>query len=253
MKSLFKLSNFSPTYLLERIQPAKRTNRTRQSQRFTLLRSKAVLKGRRWPDLMAGYSSTFPDMLAIDLDSSDNSCLILRARAGEEAAFGELIALHERAVLRTAWRLVGNVEDARDIAQEAFLRLHRHLRRIEADRDLAPWLYRVTVNLGLSALRRRKRKPETSLETGLGNGGELTSRPEQIRRSDAADARRLLVSVLDQLSAKERAAIVLRDLEGLDIREVARVLRCRRGTVRTHLSRGRLKLRTAIEARGGTP
>jgi RNA polymerase sigma-70 factor (ECF subfamily) len=187
------------------------------------------------------------------LDIPDTPSLVHRARAGDEAAFGRLVALHERTVLRTAWRLVGHTEDARDIAQEAFLRLHRHLRGIDADRDLAPWLYRVTVNLGLSALRRRRRKPETS----IGDAGDLASnpdaRPEQIRRSDAADARRLLTAVLDRLSEKERAAIVLRDLEGLDIREVAQVLGCRRGTVRTHLSRGRLKLRKAIEASGGSP
>lgn len=202
---------------------------------------------------MAGSTTLILDMLAPDVEASDTSGLVHRARAGDEVAFGELVALHERVVLRTAWRLVGHAEDARDIAQEAFFQLHRHLRRIEADRDLAPWLYRVTVNLGLSALRRRKRKPETSLESGVDYHNDLTTRPEQVRRSDAADARRLLVSVLDQLSPKERAVIVLRDLEGLDIREIAQALRSRRGTVRTHLSRGRLKLRTAIEARGGTP
>ena len=202
---------------------------------------------------MAGSTTLILDMLTTDVVIPDTSGLVLRARAGDEEAFGDLVALHERAVLRTAWRLVGNPEDARDIAQEAFLRLHGHLRRIKADRDLAPWLYRVTVNLGLSALRRRKRKPETSFDFGVDRDEGPSTRPEQIRRSDAADARRLLGTVLDQLSEKERAAIVLRDLEGLDILEVAQVLGCRRGTVRTHLSRGRLKLRTAIGARGGTP
>ena len=202
---------------------------------------------------MAGANTLILDMLAANVDRPDASDVVRRARAGDEAAFGRLVAEHEAFVLRTAWRLVRNVEDARDIAQEAFLRLHRHLHGISPDRDLAPWLYRVTVNLGLTALRRRKRKPETPLQAD-GRALELSAgRPEQESRSDAADARRLLASILDQLSEKERTAIVLRDLEGLEIAEVAKALGCRRGTVRAHLSRGRLKLRQAIRARGGSP
>jgi len=202
---------------------------------------------------MAGSMALILDMLATDVDISDTKSLVARARAGDAAAFGELVAEHEKTLLRTAWRLVRNVEDARDIAQEAFLRLHRHLSALEPDRDPAPWLYRVTVNLGLSALRSRRRRPEAALEGTRGVAEISAGRPEQERLGDAADARRLLASALDRLSGKERAAIVLRDLEGLEMDEVARALGCRRGTVRAHLSRGRLKLRGAIESLGGTP
>ena len=202
---------------------------------------------------MAGTKTLILDMLATNVGNTDSSDLVRRARAGDEAAFGRLMVEHEALVLRTAWRLLRNVEDARDIAQETFLRLHRHLGGFKPDRDLAPWLYRVTVNLGLSALRRRKRKPESALEF-RGAAVELSAgRPDQDRRSDAADARRVIASLLEELSEKERAAIVLRDLEGLEMAEVAKALGCRKGTVRAHLSRGRLKLRKAVEARGGTP
>lgn len=202
---------------------------------------------------MAGTSSLLLDMLAPTVEGRDTPDVIREARAGNDAAFGRIVAEHEALVLRTAWRLVRNTEDARDVAQETFLRLHRHLGKIQTDRSLAPWLYRVTTNLGLTLLRRRRRKPETPLGEEV-SAAELTpDLPEQERRSDAADARRVLVSVLDTLSEKERAAIVLRDLEGLDVAEVAAALGCRRGTVRAHLSRGRLKLRGALEARGGRP
>ena len=211
------------------------------------------MKGRRWLNPMTGSMALILDMLATDVDTSDTKSLVARAREGDAVAFGELVAAHERTVLRTAWRLVRNVEDARDIAQDAFLRLHRHLSKIDPDRDPAPWLYRVTVNLGLSALRRRRRRPEATLETARGVAEISTGRPEQERLGDVVDARRLLASALDRLSGKERAAIVLRDLEGLEMDEVARALGCRRGTVRAHLSRGRLKLRGAIESLGGTP
>ena len=199
---------------------------------------------------MNGSTALILDMLAADVDTPDEPSLVRRAREGDTVAFGELVAAHEQTVLRTAWRLVRNVEDARDIAQEVFLRLHRHLSTINPDRDPAPWLYRVTVNLGLSALRRRRRRPESALESAHWAAEISAGQPEQERLGEAADARRLLASVLDRLSDKERAAIVLRDLEGLDMDEVARALGCRRGTVRAHLSRGRLKLRGAIEAHG---
>lgn len=192
-------------------------------------------------------------MVAADVERYSPSVLIRRARAGDEFAFGELVAEHEQLVLRTAWRLVGNAEDARDIAQETFLRLHRHIRRFDPDRELGPWLYRVTVNLGLTALRRRKRKPESQLGATDLATGPVIERTDQDRRDDAAHARRILAVALDRLSQKERAAVVLRDLEGLDMKDVARALGCRKVTVRAYLSRGRLKLRNALGTQGDTP
>jgi RNA polymerase sigma-70 factor (ECF subfamily) len=211
------------------------------------------VKGRRWLGAMNGSTALVLDMLAVDVDPCDTTSLVARAREGDALAFGELVAEHEETVLRTAWRLVRNVEDARDIAQEAFLRLHRHLSTLDPDRDPAPWLYRVTVNLGLSALRRRRRRREATFWGARGLAEISAGQPEQERLGDAADARRVLASALDRLSDKERVAIVLRDLEGLEMADVARALGCRRGTVRAHLSRGRLKLRGAIEALGETP
>lgn len=200
---------------------------------------------------MAGTHTLILDMLATNVTETDGAD-IRRARSGDDTAFGRIVAAHESMVLRTAWRLVGDREDARDIAQEVFFRMYRHLGRLAPDQELAPWLYRVTVNLGLTVLRRRRRKPESALDDVRRVVAVSDGRPEQERRGEAADARRLLASVFDRLSDKERAAIILRDIEGLDVAEVAKALKCRRGTVRTHLCRGRLKLRQALEARGGT-
>lgn len=190
-------------------------------------------------------------MLALVVATTEDLGLVDRARAGDDAAFGELVSEHEKTVLRTAWRLVGNAEDARDIAQEVFFRLHHNLGRLDPERGLGAWLYRVTVNLALTALRRRKRRPESSLEGSERVAAGANGKPEQERRSDAADARRLLAPVLEKLSDKERAAVILRDLEGLDMKDVAKALGCRQVTVRSYLSRGRLKLRNAVTGAGG--
>ena len=165
------------------------------------------------------------------------SDLIQRARAGDRAAFERLIAGHERQVLRVALRLLGRLEDAQDAAQEVFLRLFRHLRRFDAARPIEPWLYRVTVNVCRDL--QRKRPPEAELD-------ETAAQPEE----DAADdRRRLLHESLRRLGAKERACLVLREIEGLETREVAAILGCSEATVRSQVSTARTKITAYIERR----
>lgn len=169
---------------------------------------------------------------------------ITRAQRGDVEAFEELVTLHERRVHGIAWRLLGRVEDAQDAAQEVFLRLYRSLARIDAGRPLAPWLYRVTVNVCRDLGRKRRRRRSTSLEelredTGLEPADPLTG-PE--RRAEVADETRRMLEILDGLPEKERTALVLRDLEGLSTAEVAEILGSSPVTVRTQISRARLKL-----------
>ena len=90
--------------------------------------------------------------------------LIREARAGDPGAFDQLILLHERKVLLTPLRLVGHRADAQDAAQEVFLRLHKHLGRFDDEREFAPWLYRVTVNVCRDLVKRRRRHMATDLE-----------------------------------------------------------------------------------------
>lgn len=169
------------------------------------------------------------------------------AQEGDVAAFEELVSLHERRVYGTAWRLLGRVEDAQDAAQEVFLRLYRSLSRIDPGRPLAPWLYRVTVNVCRDLGRKRRRRArwtpssveELRDETGLEPGDPLAG-PEH--QAQAAQETRRLLALLDELPEKERTALVLRELEGLSTAEVAEVLGSSPVTVRTQISRARLKL-----------
>jgi RNA polymerase sigma-70 factor (ECF subfamily) len=163
------------------------------------------------------------------------------ARAGDRAAFDLLMRRHERLVLATANRLAGNLEDAEDAAQEVFLRLYRNLGRLES-RNLAAWLYRVTVNVCHDARRRRPRAIPVEEAPELAAAGA-----DPHGSLDEAERRALLLRSLRLLSEKERAALVLRDLEGLSTAEVARVLGSSVGTVRSQLSKARLKVRDFVE------
>ncbi len=161
------------------------------------------------------------------------------ARAGDLAAFERLVATYERRVYATALRLLGSLEDAQDAAQETFVRLYRNLSRIDEARVQA-WLYRVTVNVCRDIGRERARMAELP---------ENQPAPVADPLQDLSDAqrRRLMQAALRRLNEKERATVVLRDLEGLPTREVARILGSTEVTVRSRLSDARRKLKNYVE------
>ena len=172
--------------------------------------------------------------------------LILEAKAGDLAAFEQIVTRYERIVLRVARRLLGDPELARDAAQEVFLRLHGKLGKFQEEKDLAPWLYRMTVNL-CHDLRRRS-KPSVALDLAPALRDAALD-PEQAM--ELLQRQELIAAALEELSPREREAIVLRDLEGLSTAEVARVLRSSEGTVRSQISTGRVKIKKFVMARLG--
>src|SRR5690242_10310057 len=149
--------------------------------------------------------------------------LVKQAKAGDMAAFEAILVRHERQVLLTALRLLnGNLEDAKDAAQQVFLRLHRSLGQLDESRHFPSWLYRVTVNVCRDALRSRMRRPTVPLDEAQHRAAVVDS-DEKLRHSEQM---RMIYAALAMLSERERAAVVLRDLEGHSTREVAHMLQC---------------------------
>jgi RNA polymerase sigma-70 factor (ECF subfamily) len=156
---------------------------------------------------------------------------------GNESAFEQLVHDHQRWVLSLAWRLTGNTADAEDVAQEAFLRLHRS--SVTGD-DAARWLRRVVVNLCIDMARRNVRlvtMPDRDL-VAPGESPDIGARRTQ-------EHERLRIA-LQRLSERERAALVLRDIEGLSTAEVAATMGTAEATVRVQIARARLKLRELL-------
>ena len=165
-----------------------------------------------------------------------------RDEVSRAAGFERLMRRYERLVLGTALRLTGSIEDARDVSQEVFLKLYRNLGKVQADAAISSWLYRVTVN-ACHDLRRRRR-PESPVE----DAGTLPfpgADPQEALSE--AERRRVLQLSLRMLSEKERSALVLRDIEGLSTDEVARILGSSEATVRSQISKARVKVRGFIE------
>ncbi|MDT7541580.1 MAG: polymerase sigma-70 factor, subfamily [Acidobacteriota bacterium] len=184
------------------------------------------------------------------------AALISLARAGNALAFERLMLLTERRVVSVAWHLLGNRDDARDAAQEVFLRVYKYLARFREGEDFHGWLYRITVNVCRDLARKRRAGGEQLDETGIDRDAQATRENLRDDRRDARtppDAERatlrsqqltLIRRALATLPEKERAAIVLRDLEGLSTEEVARALGSRPVTVRSQVSSARAKIKT---------
>jgi len=168
--------------------------------------------------------------------------LLEAAKAGDLSAFESLMRHHERLVLMTAFRLLGSLPDAQDVSQEVFLKLYRNLGKVEASGNLAGWLYRVTANACYDV--RRRKRPERPVEFA----GELRASGSDPQQAVAeAERRRALEISLRMLPEKERAALVLRDLEGLSTEAVARALGSSEATVRSQISKARVKVRGVVE------
>ncbi len=158
--------------------------------------------------------------------------LPIRDAAASQPNFAALMAAHQQRVLRTAYRLLGRMEDAQDASQEVFLRLLKNLDKMDGDPQA--WLYRVTVNVCNDQFRRRLEVVDSQERT------DPAPSAQRVLKLD--ERKQLLMAGLSKLPERERAAVVLRDIEGLPTREVAAILGVEEVTVRTQISAARMKL-----------
>lgn len=189
-------------------------------------------------------------MAGSDDDERSDDALIAAARDGDARAFESLLLRHEARVLRVL-RLLGVPErDRDDLAQDVFLRVFRGLDRFRAGSPFGGWLYRITVNVAQDWRGRasRIRAEEAPWHDGLDPEAAEGAGPQA--SAERRDLARRLEAALLQLSDRERAVFVLKELEGLETDEAARVLGVTSTTVRRHLSLARNRLRRIL--RGGS-
>jgi len=163
---------------------------------------------------------------------------VLQAQKGDAAAFEDLVREHQTKLYHTCLRMMGNPDDARDMSQEILVKIWRNLPSFKGDSSLSTWLYRIAINTCLDELRRRSKNRQSSIEALSESGWEPTD-PEAEQILDRALNRQLLRSAIKQLPDDFRAVIVLRDVSGFAYEEIAQVLDCPIGTVRSRLNRAR--------------
>lgn len=180
--------------------------------------------------------------------------LIERCRAGDMACYGELVRLHQDKVFNMLYYLVGDYDEALDATQETFLKAYNALDKFRGKSSFSTWLHRIAVNTARSMRRRRGAGPRmVPLETR--KDGERKSEMGGNQENDPADSaaiaeeKEIIYSALGQISFEHRRLIVLHDIEGHDYSEIAEILKCPKGTVKSRLHRARIRLREEVASR----
>jgi RNA polymerase sigma-70 factor (ECF subfamily) len=174
------------------------------------------------------------------------------ARRGDRKAFSQLVRHYQQRVYRTAYRMLGNHQDADDVSQEAFVRAYRGLPSFDVRANFFTWLYRIVVNVALNHLRKRKRRPQVLFDA---EHLENLPLPEHLEQQAASDPRRSLelkrmvadiAAAMEELSETLRVTCVLVIFDGLSYADAATILECSEGTVAWRVHEARRKLRERL-------
>ena len=183
----------------------------------------------------------------------DDRKLVEDARRGDATAFRELVTRHQRRAFAVALGMVHDPDDARDICQEAFLKVHKNLATFEGDAQFFTWLYRIVVNLAIDHLRKR-RGQQVEFDDAQANdepdeGGIAPHRTgfDPARALADKELRNQILAALDKLSPAHRTVLVMREVEGLSYQDISARLDVPLGTVATWVTRGRKAMAEALE------
>ncbi len=185
--------------------------------------------------------------------------LIEQVQAGDRAALGRLLELHQGRLFNIALRMVSNHDDAAEVTQDAFLKIIQHIDTFRSEAQITTWMTRIVMNQAITCLRRRKLRDHTSLDSA----GPMLSDCDQAAslRQVLADNREpgpdqcvqdgemieRLLAAIDRLDTDFRSVLVLRDIEEMDYQQIAQTLEIKVGTVKSRLFRARLALRQEME------
>ncbi len=182
--------------------------------------------------------------------------LVTRCQEGDESAFDELVQRHQQRALNVAWQVLRNYEDATEVAQDAFVSVYRHIGEFRGDSEFRTWLHQIVLNLARNKHRwwkRRGKAATVSLDCPLPTAeGELAR--ELASPTDAPDTAlakgeyvREIHGAMERLPRKFREVLVLRNVEELSYEEIAVVLDCSIGTVKSRIARAREALRERMQ------
>jgi len=204
-------------------------------------------------------SSTRPAAIRVATSRQEavvDAALVRRFNAGDEEAFGEIIARHRAKTLAIALSVLRNHADAEEVAQDTFIRAYRNLARFRGDSSLATWLHRIAVNLARNRywyFFRRRRHATLSLDCPLGNDSEATftdlvaaDTPDPSREAAAGEFAALVDACMQKLEARHREILTLRNLLHRSYDEIAQTLGLNVGTVKSRIARARENLRRLL-------
>jgi RNA polymerase sigma-70 factor (ECF subfamily) len=179
--------------------------------------------------------------------------LVARSMGGDLDSFNQLVLRWERPIYALAYRVIGREEDARDVAQETFLRAFRALKGFKGQAKFSSWLYRITLNLCRDWIRRERRTPVVQAPEGIDVielAGEDTPSETVEELVSRHELGRAVAKAMSQLPEEQRTAIILKEYHGLTFQEIADLLDCPLSTVKTRLYQGLTVLRKQLREAG---
>lgn len=179
-----------------------------------------------------------------DLSAKDRE-LVLRFQSGDESAFDRLVEVHRRETYRLAYRLLGNHADADDLAQDAFLRAYRSLKRFRGDSSFRTWLTRIVLNLATDRRRERAFRRMVPLEQAPAGGAETG--PNGLPA--ACPGGEILEKAVRQLPPRQRETLILRIFQEMRFQEIAKVMGCTVGTAKANFFHALKGLRARVHGR----
>jgi len=189
---------------------------------------------------------------------SDDRELINRfVRDGDQSAFDQLVRKHSGRAYQIAYGILNNREDAEEVAQDTFLRIFRALPNFRGDAEFSTWLYRIVINLSRNKLRWNKIRGkgqsisiDAPLENGKGDGELTIELPDERMVPDQEllynELKEKTRSAMNQLPEPYREAVTLRNVKGLSYEEIAKILGCKVGTIKSRIARGREEIRNML-------
>ena len=196
------------------------------------------------------------DRVPVSHPMTDDAALIERVQGGELAAFDQLVLRHQQVVFAVALRMLGNQHEAQDVAQEAFVRAYQGIGAFRREAKLSTWLVSITMNLCRNRRRwwaRRKQliagsldDPGDTEEDAIGREAADPS-PGPSQMAQRHEQHQQVLAALQQLDQAHRSIVILRDLQGYAYEEIAQMLGCQVGTVKSRLNRARLQLRALLD------
>jgi RNA polymerase sigma-70 factor, ECF subfamily len=202
--------------------------------------------------LQNGRATTAVRPVHQGMPSTDEE-LVARSMGGDLDSFNQLVLRWERPIYALAYRVIGREEDARDVAQETFLRAFRALKGFKGQAKFSSWLYRITLNLCRDWIRRERRTPVVQAPEGVdvielaGETSPSESIEELVSRHELG---RAVGKAMSQLPEEQRTAIILKEYHGLTFQEIADLLDCPLSTVKTRLYQGLTVLRKQLREAG---
>jgi RNA polymerase sigma-70 factor (ECF subfamily) len=182
--------------------------------------------------------------------------LVSRSMGGDLDSFNQLVLRWERPIYALAYRVIGREEDARDVAQETFLRAFRALSGFKGQAKFSSWLYRITLNLCRDWIRKERRTPVSQAPEGIDIielAGEATPNETIEQRVGRGQLSRAVSRAMASLPEEQRTAIILKEYHGLTFQEIADMLGCPLSTVKTRLYQGLSVVRKQLEQAGVRP